>query len=171
MKFLRRIGGIYYGTVDVFAFMAGVLIIYLMLSVSAEVVMRYFLNRPTMWVIDVATIVLLNFTFLGAAWLLKREGHVKMDLVINRFNPLAQTVINITTSLFGAIVCVGLTWYGAKVTLEHFTSGIFQPTALELPSHLTLFMIPIGSFLLFIQFLIRTYGYFRRGQLQERHLA
>lgn len=130
----------------------------MMLSVTYEVVMRYLFNRPTSWVVDIAALVTLYFTFMGAAWLLKEDGHVYMDLLLMHLKVKARSIVNIINSLLGAFVCFVLTVYGAKVTWEHFNEGVYTWGALSLPSALSLFLIPIGFFLLFFQFLIRAYN-------------
>ena len=170
MKLVRGVTAIFDYIVSLCGTLVVVLLIFMMLAVSTEVVMRYFLNRPPIWVIEVTEYALLYITFLGAAWLLKREGHVKMDLVLNRLNPRTQTLVNIVTSVFGAIICLVLTWYGVKVTWDHFQLGSFLSTILRPPSFLIVAIIPVGSFLLFIQFLRRTYQYlgmWRASRVQE----
>jgi TRAP-type C4-dicarboxylate transport system permease small subunit len=110
-------------------------------------------------VIDVSAILLLYMTFLAAAWLSRSEGHVIMDLVINRLNPRHRFFLNVSTSIVGAIIFAVLTWYGAKTTWVYYKMGYWMPTTLETPKFLVLAIIPIGSCLLFIQLLRRAYGY------------
>ena len=79
MKILAKVGTIFDRTIGYLAFVAAIIIILTMLAVSAQIVMRYFLNRPMIWVMEITEISLLFITFLGTAWLLRREGHVKID--------------------------------------------------------------------------------------------
>ncbi len=163
MKQLTKITAIFDRTLALLAILAGVVIIFIMLSVLTEIVMRDFLNRPQTWVVELSEYALLWITFLGTAWLLKREGHVKMDMVLNRLNPGRQVVLNIITSVIGLIICLVTTWYGVQMTWSHFQRGIFEPTTvLDLPKAPIMVIIPIGFFLLSIQFLRRTYGYVGR---------
>ncbi len=159
MKLLAKVGTIFDRTVNYLAFVAAVLIIFTMLAVDAEVVMRYFLHRPMIWVMEITEIVLLFITFLGTAWLLRREGHVKVDIVLGRVNPRAQASLNILSSIIGIIVCIVLVWYGTLVSYDYIQGGLFEPTLLEIPKGPLLAIIPVGSFLLLIQFMRRTYGY------------
>ena len=82
-----------------------------------------------------------------------------MDIVLTRLSPKMQAIINIITSILGAFICLLLTWYGTQVTWEHFREGLSTETALRLPMVYLLAIIPAGSFLLFIQFLRRAYGF------------
>jgi len=159
MKLLAKAGTLFDRTVNYLAFVAAVLIIFTMLSVGAEVVMRYFLHRPMIWVMEVTEIILLFITFLGTAWLLRREGHVKVDIVLGHLNPRAQALLGIISSIIGIIVCIVLVWYGIQVSYDYTQGGLYEPTLLELPKGPLLAIIPVGSFLLLIQFVRRTYGY------------
>ncbi len=154
-----RLATIFDRIIHLLTILAGGILIFMMLAIGVDVVMRYFLNRPIIWVTEIGETSLLFITFLGAAWLLKKEEHVKMDLVLSRLGPRTQVLINIVTSAIGAIIFLVITWYGVKVTWEHFQKGTYQTSLLEIPNAYVLFIIPVGSILLFIQFLRRSYGY------------
>jgi C4-dicarboxylate transporter DctQ subunit len=145
---------IYDRVIDSAAFLTGILVIFLMLSVGLEVALRYFLGRPTSWVVEIAGYILLFIPFLVAAWVLRREGHVKMDLVLTRLRPKNQSLVNAVTSFIGAIVCFVLALSGLKTSL--YFRGYQTPTILMLPKSLIIAIIFVGSFLLFIQFMRRT---------------
>ena len=160
MKLLTKLTSILDRAIDCLAVIAAVILVWVILWVCAEVVMRYFLNRPLIWVVEVSEISLLYITFLGTAWVLKREGHVKMEIVLNRLRPRTQALLGIMSSIIRIGICCILVWYGAQVTWDHWLRGAYRYTVLETPNYLVLLIIPIGSFLLFIQFLRRTYKYF-----------
>jgi TRAP-type C4-dicarboxylate transport system permease small subunit len=128
----------------------------------AEVVMRYYFYSPLIWVVEVSETILLFVAFLGAAWLLRGEGHVRVDLVLNFLHPKTRTMLDGFTSIVGALCCAVVVWYGVTVTWDCFVKGSFEPTSLEIPSAYVLLIIPVGAFLLFIQCLRRSYGYFKR---------
>ncbi len=133
-----------------------------MLAVDAQVVSRYFFNRPILGVLEFSEIGLLYITFLGAAWLLKKEGHVKIEMMLIRLKPRHQTVINIITSVICVIILLIITWYGSYITFEHYRQGIYRVSLLHTPTAPVLIIIPVGSFLLSIQFLRRTYGFIKK---------
>ncbi|MFC1980505.1 TRAP transporter small permease [Chloroflexota bacterium] len=149
-------------TIDSLALFAAVLMVFIMLAVVADVVTRYALGKPIFWVVEICEYSLLWITFLATASLLKREEHVKMDLVLNRLNPGTQARMNVITSIIGAIACLIVTWYSAMLTSDMFQMGYFVASLnLRPPKGPILAIIPIGSFLLFVQFMRRTYGFLR----------
>jgi TRAP-type C4-dicarboxylate transport system permease small subunit len=160
-----KIGAFFDRIIDLLAFLAGVLVILAMVAVCAEVVMRYFLNSPLIWVSETTEIALLFIAFLGTAWLLKKEGHVKVDIVLARVNPRAQALLGIISSIVGVFICVLLVWYGALVSFQFIQKDLYEPTILELPKGPLLTIIPVGSFFLLIQFLRRMYDHWRRWRV------
>ena len=159
MKLQTRATIVFDRTMGALAILAGIIIIFIMLSIASDVVGRTFLNRPIIWVIEISEICLVAITFLGAAWLLKREGHVKLDILVNHLNPRSQALLNAITSIVGAIICLAVVWYGAKVSWDHFQRGLVAYSLLGPPTFPRYTIIAVGSFLLSIQFLRRAYGY------------
>lgn len=140
-------------------FLAAVLVIFMMLAITIEVTARYFFGQPMSWMFEIVEYSLLSFTFLGAAWVLKVEEHVKMDVILNRLNPRAQALLNIITSIICVMLWLLLTWYAVKVTWDNFQSGYYLNTVLGPPLYPMLAVIAFGSLLLFVQSLRRTYGF------------
>ncbi|MFC2068054.1 TRAP transporter small permease [Chloroflexota bacterium] len=162
MKLIRKIGSFFDGTISLLGYLSGAVIIFIMLAIGYDVFMRYFLSRPQAWVLEVTEYCLLYMAFLGTSWVLAKEGHVKMDLVLERLKPRTQYMVNIITSIIGAIVFLIIAWYGAQVTWQNFQGGYIIPSWLMPPKALILVVIPVCSFLFSMQFLRRSYGYLGR---------
>src|SRR4030042_7076065 len=111
MKALRGLVRVWDRVIDVFMVLAGILLWGQMLIVNIEVFSRYF-GRPTSWVAEISTILVLWIPFMIAGWVLRREGHVKMDLIVERLNPRSQAMITCTTSLIGFIFMLIVTAAG-----------------------------------------------------------
>ncbi len=161
MKALTNIKAVFDRFLDSLTYFGAVILGLMVLFVCSEVISRSFLNRPILWVLEVGEYSLVYITFLGAAWLLRTEGHVKVDIVLNRLNPRTQALLNIVTSILGAMACLVVVWYSAQLTWGYFESGVRTPGAWGPPRYPIYVIIPIGSLLLFIQFLRRTHGYLR----------
>ena len=137
--------------------LSGVLLVYVMLSVTLDVIMRYFLNRPQFWVGELAEYALLYITFTGTAWVLKRDSHVKIDILYALLSQRHINILGLVSSIIGIFICAVLTYYGAKVTWDHFARGMYNPTLMEFPKGPLLIIIPIGTLLLMIQFIRRSF--------------
>ena len=164
-KLATKAGIIFDSAIKSLTWVACALLSFAILAVSVDVVLRYFFNRPTVWVLEICEYILLYVVFLGAAWVLKEEGHVRVGLVVDRLSPKTQALVHTITSVVGALVCLTLIRYGVQVTWNHFVRGVPSIEMLHLPQFLILMIIPIGSFLLFVQFLRRSYGYLNTWRL------
>lgn len=153
MRISSKIYAVFNQAINFFAILGGVLIVLMMLIIAAEVVMRYFFNRPIFWAEEICSYGLLYVTFLGATWVLRGDGHVKLDMVLLHLKPRSQAMAILISSILGAIICLVITWYGTLSTWEHFKMGYEIPSLLSPPKALILAIIPLGSLALFIQFL------------------
>jgi len=133
---------------------------FILLAVVWEVITRYFLGKGTMWVEEIGEYSMLFMTFLAAAWLLKMDGHVEMDIVVARFSKRTQVIVRAVMSWVGAAICLVMAYSGADVAFDHLQRGLHQPTPVEPPDFPLFVVIPLGFFLLFIQFLRRGYASF-----------
>jgi len=142
-----------------FSVVAGLLVALIMIEVCVDVFMRYFLNRPIPWTIEFTQYAMIFILFLGAAWVLRDEGHVVMDIVIIRLSSRSRKLTNGITSIMAAIVCFIITVYGTLVNIDYFQTDYMFGEVLNIPAFSLQFIVPLGMFLLTIQFLRRAYGY------------
>lgn len=148
-RFLDRI-------IDYTSYLAVALFLFSWLSVCLEVLRRYFLNRPILWVVEVTEYILVQIAFLAAAWALRNEAHVSVDVVVSHFNEKVQAFLHFMTSIIGALVCLILTYYGTVATWGAYRDNLIIPKQMGMPKYLVMMVIPIGCFLLFGQFIRRT---------------
>jgi TRAP-type C4-dicarboxylate transport system permease small subunit len=139
---------------NILAGAAMVVLSLIIFSVCLEIVMRYFLNRPLFWVVELTEYGLLYVSFLGAAWLLRQGGHVQVDIMIDLINDRWRKRCTVFSSAMGLAVSLVLTVFGAIVTYDHLVRGIYKPTVLEFPTGVVLLVVPLGSFFLSARFLI-----------------
>jgi TRAP-type C4-dicarboxylate transport system permease small subunit len=139
---------------NILASAAMVILSLIICSVCLEIVMRYFLNRPLVWVVEMTEYGLLYVSFLGAAWLLRQGGHVQVDILIDILNLRWQKRCAIFSAAMGLAVSTILTVFGVIATIDHLVRGIYKPTVLEFPTGVVLIAVPLGSFFLSVRFLI-----------------
>ena len=146
MKLLTKANNAFDRIIRVLAIIAAFLLAFIMLSVCSDVIMRYFFSKPMHWVIEVTEYCLLWVTFLATAWVLSRDNHVVMDLVIGQMRPEIRSIMGIITSIVGTAVCLLLTYYGVKVTLDVYQRDLLLSTVLTPPAYLLFLIILYRSF-------------------------
>jgi TRAP-type C4-dicarboxylate transport system permease small subunit len=142
-----------------FFYIAGAFIVFIMLSVTVDIILRKVFSAPLHWVDEVSGYLLVYVTFLGSAWLLRNQKHVSVGIVIENVDPKIRALVGAITSFLIAAVCLVLTYFGVIATWEQHKNGIYTVSVLEWPVAPLVSVIPFGSFLLFIQLLRGAYGY------------
>ena len=164
MNFLSRIEIIFDRLIGFLARCASFLFLGVMLIVCLEIFMRYFLNRPQTWVVEIAEFSILFITFLSIAWLLREEAHVKIEMLLGFLSSKNQALLNFITSIIGSATCLVLAAYGVQATWIAFKLGRTTRTAMMVKQWPLLVIMPIGFFLLFFQFIRRTRDYYKEWE-------
>ena len=116
-----------------------------------EVVLRYVFNRPTIWGWDVNVMLLGTFSILTGGYVLLKDGHVTMDVIVSRLSLRARAVIALITSLL-FFFCIGLlAWQGGieawnSLLIREKVNSVWGP-----PIYPLKILWPIGAFLLLLQ--------------------
>lgn len=152
MSTLAKAGRVLDGVVVGFAWAAGALMMFSLITVCMDVVLRYFFNKPTGWVLQISEYILLYIPFMAAAYVLREDSHIRIDIVLNRLKPRAQAVLNMITSVLSFLVFLVLTYYGALVTVDYYQRNVPTLKYLKMPEFLVIMVIPVGCFLFALQF-------------------
>lgn len=159
---MAKIGKAFDYVIDYMAYLGAVLIALALLVVTAQVIARFVFDYSILWAFDITEYILGFFAFLAVAWVLRREGHVSLDAAINFLNPRKRALVMAVTSIIAAIITFIIAWYGAEAMLDHLQRGtVVGQVALQLPKGPVLSVMPLGFSLFTIQFLRRSYGYFK----------
>jgi len=168
MKLLKTFAMVFDRIVDFLAWFVVGLTSFMMFAICSEVIMRYFLQRPSKWVVDSSGFILVYITFLGTTWLLKEEGHVNIEIALQYMSPRARALVNGITSVVAMFFCLAFAYYGALTTWDHFQRGAGTGSvSIDIPKAVLLVVIPIGFFLLSIQFLRRARRFLRGESSQQ----
>lgn len=137
---------------NILATVAGILILLVAVSVSYSVTLRYLHITPPIWILQCTEYALLWITFLAAAWLLRKDGHVRIDTIVIRLSPRIQRILEIVTSVLGILICSVIAWFGTTKTFDLYARGIMDVKGVTLPEYPLFLVIPLGGLLLLIQF-------------------
>jgi len=160
MKAIRHLSEAIDCITGVMAYMAGVVIAFMVGMVCWDILSRKIVfGHGVPWTLEVVEYGLLWFTLLCAAWVLKNDRHIGIDILISRFSSRKQSILNTITSIVCALGCLTVTWYGVAVTHRFFVSGELMPTILMVPKFVPYLIIPVGFAALFLQFLLKAGQY------------
>jgi C4-dicarboxylate transporter, DctQ subunit len=132
--------------------LSGVIIVAIMAMVCIKVFLRYVVGYGWIGVDQLSGTMILYSTFLGAAWVLNREEHVTIDILISHLSPRAHRLVFVTNSVLCALVCLLVFVYGVNEVIYSISRGFLVAAELEIPRAVNLIVIPIGCLFLWIQF-------------------
>ena len=129
------------------------LIVPMVLSLVYEVVARYAFNAPTVWAYDMTYMLYGAFFMLGAAYTLRRGGHIRTDSFYGEWSPRRQGMVDAAGYLiFFFPPLLVLFWLGldffsrAFERGERVVSSPWMPVVYPLKG-----MIPLACALLLLQ--------------------
>ncbi|RJR41300.1 MAG: TRAP transporter small permease [Desulfobacteraceae bacterium] len=146
---------------DTMAFIAGLLLTATVFIVSVEVFMRYFLRTPLVWSVEVCEYILFAIAFLGAPWLLKRGGHVNVDIVLVRLGQRMKNLLGLFASSIGVFVSAVIVWFSAVAAWECYTTGVVVTKTLTVEKYFFILLITLGYLVLMLEFVRQFYNNLR----------
>lgn len=135
------------------AWLSGVLVVVLTVVVTAEVVMRYFFNRPLGWSVELSEYFMLYLTFLAAPWVMKHDQHVRVDVVAENLPPAAARVLRAVGNLLGLAACLLLTAFAGVLLYDSIITGAMAEKVLRFPRYILVMVVPISSALMAVYFI------------------
>ncbi len=127
--------------------------LFLSLAVIYEVMSRYLFNSPTIWAFDVAMMLTSILSLVPAAYLLKENAHIRVDVLLNLFPVRLQQAIEAAFYLvFLFPLSLVMIWYGFRATrFAWAASEISNTSQWGEPIAWWKGVIPLAFLLLFLQ--------------------
>ena len=125
----------------------------LVLVICYDVIMRYLFNSSSVAIYELEWHIFALIFLLGAAYALKHDRHVRVDVFYSRFSPKTKAWVNlIGTILLLLPLCWILITAGFDFVANSFRLSESSPDPGGLPArYIIKSAIPIGFCLLFIQ--------------------
>jgi TRAP-type C4-dicarboxylate transport system permease small subunit len=143
-RILEALDGVYLACV----WSAGIAIVLMSIIVPVGVFARYVLGFGAQWPEPIAILLMVVFTFLGAAASYRAGAHIAVAMLTSRLPASLQKVCEVLVDLSMAIICLFVVVYGTKLCL-----GTMGQTLAELPwlpVGVTYSPLPLGAFLTLI---------------------
>ena len=133
-------------------FAAGILMVLIMVLVTVSVLLRYTVSSPIEGSEEVSGYMILYATFIGAAWVLKRGGHVSVDVFMDLFGAERKGFVNCITSFISFLMFLLLFERSLMAAVDYYQRGtVLFYSVLRMRIHLLYWPIVFGSLLLCIE--------------------
>lgn len=127
---------------------AGTAIFFMSLIIPWGVFSRYVLGTGSQWPEPIAILLMMVFTFIGAAAAYRTGGHIAVNMLTEKLPTFLQRVAAGMVDLLMLAICGFVTWYGTRLCVETWGQGISELP--WLPVGATYSPLPIGAAITFI---------------------
>ena len=109
---------------DVMGWIAGVLNLIMLVNVFYDAIMRYFFKTGSIALQEMEWHLFAIVFLFGIAYGLKEDGHVRVDVLYDRFSPRNKAIVNLAGTFLlllplSVLIIEGSVWY----VQEAYTSG------------------------------------------------
>jgi TRAP-type C4-dicarboxylate transport system permease small subunit len=125
------------------ALLAGFATLAIVLLISLDVTMRYFFDRPQLFVDEVASFLEVLVVFGGAAYTFRAGGHVRVDLVTGVVPPAGRAWLRVITLALGLAFLALVIWVTTQSALTAYRYGRVSAVMLY-PLWAPMLIIPAG---------------------------
>ncbi len=143
--------------------LGAILVIATMVVVGYSVVLRYIFGQPQVWTDELVSFWLVAIVTLGAADVLRRDGHIRIDLVTNQLPLHVQMWVNILGLISVILLSAVLTISGWEMVAFSWSVDLLSEGYLELPMWIPQSLISIGFALMGVAALHRLLQRLRTG--------
>jgi TRAP-type C4-dicarboxylate transport system permease small subunit len=130
----------------------------LVLLIARDVFMRYVMNSPTGWMLEVAMGIQLLYGLFCAGYVLQVGGHIRMQLLTDRVSGKTRAWLFAVTSVIGIAICGVMATYAWQMAKASLSMGE-RSSLIGYPVFFLKIMVLIGFVLLGIQFIAETFKY------------
>jgi TRAP-type C4-dicarboxylate transport system permease small subunit len=134
---------------------SGAILLVILGTVLFDIFVRYVFNYSAGWSFDLTSYGLLFVVFLGAAYTLDRDGHIRIDFVLVRLPERARLRAEASAEVFSIIFIALFLWAAARETVIAVRGGWVSPSIYAIPLKYVYWVMPAGTLLLLLAALSR----------------
>ena len=132
--------------------MSWVMLVVLMLLGTADVLGRYFINRPITGTREISSILVVGIVVFSWAYVQSLKGHLTIDFVVFQLPPLVQVIMEIIVLFISLAVFGTITWQSAKIAIRYWEIGYLVPT-IQIPLAPFQLLVTFGAFILCLEYI------------------
>lgn len=132
-----------------------------MAIVVLNVILRVFFRQPLLGTMDYVTLLMALTIGLGLAYCGINNGHIAVDLIVDKLPCKTQAIIDSATNLISFVFWLTVSWYMAEYARTMSLSNLVTPTT-QVPLSPIIYVISFGLLVLSLVTLIKTIAAVRK---------
>jgi C4-dicarboxylate transporter, DctQ subunit len=155
---MRVILRLYDGVLTGLAILAGLLLVWLMVAIVWSVTLRNLGLQPHAWLFTSTEYAILYMTMLGAPWLVRKRGHVHIELLTAILPEVVRQIVSRLVALACVVVCAWLAYRGFLLVQTNIARNDFDVRAYYFPRWMLSIAFPVGFGLMAVEFTRFVFG-------------
>jgi len=139
--------------VGAMAAIAALMLVWLMVAIVLSVTLRNIGMQPWAWLFTSTEYGVLYMTMLGAPWLVRKKGHVHIELLTAALPETARQVLSRLVALGCVLICGYLAWKGYQLVQVNIARMDFDVRAYFFPRWMLTIAFPVSFGLMALEFL------------------
>ena len=135
-----------------FAGVAAVVLGAMALAVTFDVLARNLGWGNTGWVVELTEYSLPVATLLVAPWLLHRNEHVRLDVLLTLIPQKISLLLERSADVLGILICAVFVWFSVMLIFDSARLGSMVVKTLSIPEWWQYALIPLSFSLLAVEF-------------------
>jgi TRAP-type C4-dicarboxylate transport system permease small subunit len=127
--------------------------IFMVASITYDVILRYVFIAPTHWALEVNTFLLAFLCVIPAGDVLRVGSQIRITFLYDRLTPAVKARLDILRAAAGLFFCTIMIWKGADMAWKAWLHNDRMSTSLGTPMFIPYLFLPIGFLLLALQYL------------------
>ena len=123
---------------------------------SANVIMRYFFNKPIVIAVELGRYTFSAIIYIGVIFVMRDDSHIGLDMIVKALPEKAQKVINIFTR---CLVCVFLAIFTVMAARMVLTNWINHSSTMRIPMSIPYSFMVVGGAGMFVEELLHLIGF------------
>ena len=111
-------------------FVAGLMLIVIMLMTMVDVIGRTAFNSPFRGTVELTQMAMVVVVYLGLGYAAHEDDHISVDLVDTQIGPRTRLAVAVFTGIFGAVVIGLLTWnlyrFADRLDVGGYTTAVLR---------------------------------------------
>jgi TRAP-type C4-dicarboxylate transport system permease small subunit len=134
------------------AYLAGLLMVAMMVTITLDVVLRNLGYQSSAHFFTFTEYALLIVPCLGAPWLAREKGHIYVEILLMSMPPRVRARMTMLIGVICIAVCLVIAWYGFDVALRDYLQNEKDVRSMDFPRWMVVGFIPLSFLMMAVEF-------------------
>ena len=137
------------------ALVAGVAVLIISILAGVEAIARNLFDYSFEGIYAISIFLMLYSILLGSAYCFEKEGHIRVEILLERVSEKYRRILYIIGYLVSAGFVAVLGWKGFQITARAYKYDYLTMTTVQVPEAYVNVVIPVGSLLMLLTLLVK----------------